>query len=147
MFMEITEFDRQLIRRFTASIIDIIIFINLSLLVFLSIKIINFFTLNLFYTSYYFIIPVIFSSYFSLTLGSKRQATYGMIIMNFNLYLKKGDNFTKKHAFIHSLIFFAVLPIGVITLTYFIYPLLNDKRACIHDLFYKVGFKDLGETS
>ena len=145
--MEITEFDKQLFRRFIASIIDIIIVINLSLLVFLVIKIINFFILNLFYTSYYFVIPVVFSSYFILTLGSKRQATYGMMIMNFSLCLKKGDNFTKKHAFIHSLLFYVILPIGVITLTYFIYPLLNDKRACIHDLIYKVRFKDLGEIS
>ena len=145
--MEITKFDRQLFRRFLASIIDIIIATNLSLLVFLFIKVINFFILNLFYTSYYFIIPVVFSSYFILTLGSKIQATYGMRIMNFNLCLKKGDNFTKKHAFIHSFLFFLILPIGVITLTYFIYPLLNDKRACIHDLLYKVRFKDLGEIS
>tara|TARA_X000000368_G_scaffold300018_1_gene238993 strand:+ start:1683 stop:2120 length:438 start_codon:yes stop_codon:yes gene_type:complete len=145
--MEITKFDRQLFRRFLASIIDIIIATNLSLLVFLFIKVINFFILNLFYTSYYFIIPVVFSSYFILTLGSKIQATYGMRIMNFNLCLKKGDNFTKKHAFIHSFLFFLILPIGVITLTYFIYPLLNNKRTCIHDLFYKVRFKDLGEIS
>ena len=145
--MEITGYDRQLIRRFIASIIDLVIVINLSLLVFLSIKIINFFIFNLFYTSYYFIIPVVISSYFILTLGGKKHATYGMIIMNFNLCLKKGDNFTKKHAFIHSLLFFAILPLGVITLTYFIYPLLNDKRACIHDLLYKVRFKDLGEIS
>ena len=145
--MEITEFDRKLIRRFIASIIDIIIVINLSLLVFLFIKIINFFILNLFYTSYYFIIPVVFSSYFILTLGSEKQATYGMMIMNFNLCLKKGDKFTKKHAFIHSFLFFAILPIGVITLTYFIYPLLNYKRVCMHDLIYKVRYKDLGEIS
>tara|TARA_S200000501_G_C20638566_1_gene662151 strand:+ start:135 stop:572 length:438 start_codon:yes stop_codon:yes gene_type:complete len=145
--MEITKFDRQLFRRFIASIIDIIIVINLSLLVFLVIKVINFFILSLFYTSYYFVIPVVFSSYFILTLGGKRQATYGMMIMKFNLCLKKGANFTKKHAFIHSFLFFVILPIGAITLTYFIYPLLNDKRACIHDLIYKVRFKDLGEIS
>ena len=145
--MEITGYDRQLIRRFIASIIDIVIVLNLSLLVFLSIKIINFFIFNLFYTSYYFIIPVVISSYFILTLGGKKQATYGMMIMNFNLCLRKGKNFTKKHAFIHTFLFFAILPLGVITLTYFIYPLLNDKRACIHDLLYKVRFKDLGEIS
>ena len=145
--MEITGHDKQLIRRFIASILDIVIVLNLCLLVFISIKIINFFIFNLFYTSYYFIIPVVISSYFILTLGGKKQATYGMMIMNFNLCLKKGDNFTKKHAFIHSFLFFAILPLGVITLTYFIYPLLNDKRACIHDLLYKVRFKDLGEIS
>ena len=145
--MEITEHDKQLIRRFIASILDIVIVLNLCLLVFISIKIINFFIFNLFYTSYYFIIPVVISSYYILTLGGKKQATYGMMIMNFNLCLKKGDNFTKKHAFIHSFLFFAILPLGVITLTYFIYPLLNDKRACIHDLLYKVRFKDLGEIS
>ena len=145
--MEITGYDRQLIRRFIASIIDIVIVLNLSLLVFLSIKIINFFIFNLFYTSYYFIIPVVISSYYILTLGGKKQATYGMMIMNFNLCLRKGKNFTKKHAFIHTFLFFAILPFGVITLTYFIYPLLNDKRACIHDLLYKVRFKDLGEIS
>ena len=141
--MEITGYDKQLIRRFIASIIDIVIVLNLSLLVFLSIKIINFFIFNLFFTSYYFIIPVVISSYYILTLGGKKQATYGMMIMNFNLCLKKGDNFTKKHAFIHSFLFFAILPLGVITLTYFIYPLLNDKRACIHDLLYKVRFLSL----
>ena len=145
--MEITEHDRQLIRRFIASALDIVILINLCLLVFLSIKIINFFIFNLFYTSNYFIIPVVISSYFILTLGGKKQATYGMMIMNFNLCLKEENNFTKKHAFIHSFLFFAILPLGVITLTYFIYPLLNDKRACIHDLLYKVRFKDLGEIS
>ena len=145
--MEITEHDKQLIRRFIASILDIVIVLNLCLLVFISIKIINFFIFNLFYTSYYFIIPVVISSYFILTLGGKKQATYGMMIMNFNLCLRKGKNFTKKHAFIHTLLFFAILPLGVITLTYFIYPLLNDKRACIHDLLYKVRFKDLGEIS
>ena len=145
--MEITEHDKQLIRRFIASILDIVIVLNLCLLVFISIKIINFFIFNLFYTSYYFIIPVVISSYFILTLGGKKQATYGMIIMNFNLCLRKGKNFTKKHAFIHTFLFFAILPLGVITLTYFIYPLLNDKRACIHDLLYKVNFKDLGEIS
>ena len=145
--MEITKYDRQLIRRFIASILDIVIALNLCLLVFLTIKIINFFMFNLFYTSYYFIIPVVISSYFILTLGGKKQATYGMMIMNFNLCLRKGKNFTKKHAFIHTFLFFAILPLGVITLTYFIYPLLNDKRACIHDLLYKVHFKDLGEIS
>ena len=145
--MEITEYDRQLIRRFVASIIDIVIVLNLSLLVFLSIKIINLIIFNLFYTSYYFIIPVVISSYFILTLGGKKQATHGMMIMNFKLLIKKGGNFTKKHAFIHSILFFAILPLGVITLTYFIYPLLNDKRACIHDLLYKVSFQDLGEIS
>ena len=145
--MEITEHDKQLIRRFIASILDIVIVLNLCLLVFISIKIINFFIFNLFYTSYYFIIPVVISSYFILTLGGKKQATYGMMIMNFNLCLRKGKNFTKKHAFIHTLLFFAILPLGVITLTYFIYPLLNNKRACIHDLLYKVRFKDLGEIS
>ena len=145
--MEITEHDKQLIRRFIASILDIVIVLNLCLLVFISTKIINFFIFNLFYTSYYFIIPVVISSYFILTLGGKKQATYGMMIMNFNLCLRKGKNLTKKHAFIHTFLFFAILPLGVITLTYFIYPLLNDKRACIHDLLYKVRFKDLGEIS
>ena len=102
--MEITEHDKQLIRRFIASILDIVIVLNLCLLVFISIKIINFFIFNLFYTSYYFIIPVVISSYFILTLGGKKQATYGMMIMNFKLLIKKGGNFTKKHAFIHSIL-------------------------------------------
>ena len=145
--MEITGYDRQLIRRFIASIIDIVIVLNLSLLVFLSIKIINFFIFNLFYTSYYFIIPVVISSYFILTLGGKKQATYGMMIMNFNLFLKK-EIISQKNMLLSTLSFsFAILPLGVITLTYFIYPLLNDKRACIHDLLYKVRFKNLGEIS
>ena len=116
--MEITGYDRQLIRRFIASIIDIVIVLNLSLLVFLSIKIINFFIFNLFYTSYYFIIPVVISSYYILTLGGKKQATYGMMIMNFNLCLKKGDNFTKKHAFIHSFLFLSLIHISEPTRPY-----------------------------
>ena len=41
--MEITEHDKQLIRRFIASILDIVIVLNLCLLVFISIKIFLFF--------------------------------------------------------------------------------------------------------
>ncbi len=143
--MEFTKFDKQLFRRFMASIIDMIIVLNISLITFFFMWIINFFTLDLFNTSYYFVIPVIFSSYYMLTLGSKKQSTVGMSYMKFKLSIKKNEKFTKRIAFLHSLLFFLIFPIGVITLTYFIYPLLNDKRSCLHDLFYKVSFMESGE--
>ena len=145
--MKFTKFDKQLFRRFIASIIDIVIVLNISLLMFLVIWIINFFILGLFNTAYYFIIPVIFSSYYMLTLGGKKQSTIGMNYMEFKLSLKKNEIFTEKLAFLHSLSFFLILPLGIITLTYFIYPLLNDKRSCLHDIVYKVRFIDLGENS
>ena len=145
--MEFTEFDKQLFRRFIASIIDIVIVLNISLLMFFVIWIINFFILGLFNTAYYFIIPVIFSSYYMLTLGGKKQSTIGMNYMQFKLSLKKNEIFTEKLAFLHSFLFFLILPLGIITLTYFVYPLLNDKRSCLHDIIYKVRFIDLGENS
>ena len=145
--MEFTKFDKHLFRRFIASIIDIVIVLNISLLMFLVIWIINFFILGLFSTVYYFIIPVIFSSYYMLTLGGKKQSTIGMNYMKFKLSLKKNEIFTEKLAFLHSFSFFLILPLGIITLTYFIYPLLNDKRSCLHDIIYKVSFIDLGENS
>ena len=144
--MEFTEFDKQLFRRFIASIIDIVIILNISLLMFLVIWIINFFILGLFNTAYFFIIPVIFSSYYMLTLGGKKQSTIGMNYMQFKLSLKKNEIFTEKLAFLHSFSFFLILPLGIITLTYFIYPLLNDKRSCLHDIIYKARFIDLGEN-
>ena len=145
--MEFTKFDKHLFRRFIASIIDIVIVLNISLLMFLVIWIINFFILGLFSTVYYFIIPVIFSLYYMLTLGGKKQSTIGMNYMKFKLSLKKNEIFTEKLAFLHSFSFFLILPFGIITLTYFIYPLLNDKRSCLHDIIYKVRFIDLGENS
>ena len=114
---------------------------------FLIIWIINFFILGLFNTAYFFIIPVIFSSYYMLTLGGKKQSTIGMDYMKFKLSLKKNEIFTEKLAFLHSFSFFLILPLGIITLTYFIYPLLNDKRSCLHDIIYKARFIDLGERS
>ena len=98
--MEFTKFDKQLFRRFIASIIDIVIVLNISLLMFLVIWIINFFILGLFSTVYYFIIPVIFSIILYVNFGwKKKQSTIGMNYMKFKLSLKKNEIFTEKLAF------------------------------------------------
>ena len=120
--------------------------IILSLIVFFIIKIINIFIFSMFVTANYFILPVILSSYYILTLGSKKSATIGMDSMKFKLSIKNNYTFTKKTAFFHSLIFLITFPIAFITLTLFIYPILNKKRSCIHDIFYKVNFVETGEN-
>ena len=144
--MKFTKFDKQLSRRVLASIIDLIIVLILSLIVFFVIKIINIFIFSMFITANYFIFPVILSSYYILTLGSKKNATIGMHTMKFRLSIKNKYSFTKRTAFFHSLIFLITFPIAFVTLTLFIYPILNKKRSCIHDIFYKVNFVDTGEN-
>lgn len=144
--MKFTKFDKQLSRRILASIIDFMIILILSLIVFFIIKIINIFVFSMFITANYFILPVILSSYYILTLGSKKSATIGMHSMKFKLSIKNNYTFTKKTAFFHSLIFLITFPIAFVTLTLFIYPILNKKRSCIHDIFYKVNFVETGEN-
>ena len=138
--MSISKFDKQLLRRIIAAIIDVIIVIFTTILIFVIISLINFFIFNLFKTSTYFIFPVIFYCYFALTLGSDKASTIGMKLMNFKLRIKKVSKFTRKKALIHTSLFYLTLPIGIISLTYFIYPLLNDKRSCMHDLIYQTQF-------
>jgi len=140
--MSISKFDKQLLRRIIAAIIDALIVIFTTLLIFIIISVINVFIFNLFKTSTYFIFPVIFSCYFGILLGGNKASTIGMNLMNFELRVKNGDKFTKKKALIHTSLFYITLPIGVLSLTYFIYPLLNDKRSCMHDLIYKTKFNE-----
>ena len=140
--MELTVYDKQLFRRIFASLIDFILVISVSLVVFIIFFIINFFTFNLFKTAYLFLFPVIFICYYSLTLGGNKSSTIGMKLLNFQLRLKKGNIFGKRNALIHTLTFYFTLPLGLITLTYLIYPILNDKRTCMHDLIYKVTFSE-----
>jgi len=138
--MELTVYDKQLFRRVFASLIDIILVISISFLTFLIFFILNFFTLNLFKTAYLFVFPVIFICYYSLTLGSNKSSTIGMKLLDFQLKLKTGSVLGKRSALIHTLTFYLALPLGLITLTYLIYPILNDRRTCMHDLIYKVKF-------
>ncbi len=138
--MELTVYDKQLLKRVFASFIDFILVISISFLIFIIFFIINFFTFNLLKTAYLFVFPVIFICYYSLTLGSDKSSTLGMKLLDFQLTLKRESTLGKRKALIHTLIFYLALPLGVITLTYFIYPILNDKRTCIHDLVYKVIF-------
>jgi len=138
--MELTIYDKQLFRRVFASLIDFILVISISFLVFTIFFIINFLTFNLFKTAYLFMFPVIFICYYSLTLGSDKSSTIGMKLLDFQLKPKTGRILGKRSALIHTLTFYLALPVGVITLTYLIYPILNDKRTCMHDLIYKVKF-------
>ena len=92
--MEITKFDRQLFRRFIASIIDIIIVINLSLLVFLVIKTYEYtgkilhghtITDNLFWSFYY-----------TMTGLHALHVIGGMVIMALISFdIRKGHNFQR----------------------------------------------------
>jgi len=138
--MELTIYDKQLFRRVFAALIDFILVISISFLTFTIFFIINFFTFNLFKTVYLFVLPVIFICYYSLTLGSDKSSTIGMKLLDFQLKLKTGGILGKRNALIHTLTFYMALPLGLITLTYLIYPILNDKRNCMHDLIYKVKF-------
>ena len=137
---KLTYFDKILINRIKACLLDFVICLILILLTFLIFKIINIFTLNLFNGVFLFIIPVIFISYYSFSIGGDGGITFGMKIFKINLINKSNNRLTIKELLAYNLIFFIVVPIGTILLISIIYPLINNERKCVHDYIFKTKF-------
>tara|TARA_S200000501_G_scaffold258691_1_gene242506 strand:- start:23819 stop:24262 length:444 start_codon:yes stop_codon:yes gene_type:complete len=137
---KLTYFDKILINRIKACLLDFIVCLILIFLTFIIFKIINIFTLNLFNEVFLFIIPVIFISYYSFSIGGDEGITFGMKIFKINLINKSNNRLTIKELLAYNLIFFIVVPIGSILLISIIYPLINNERKCIHDYIFKTKF-------
>ncbi|RPF90964.1 MAG: hypothetical protein CBD28_001140 [Rhizobiales bacterium TMED168] len=137
---KLTYFDKILINRIKACLLDFIVCLILIFLTFIIFKIINIFTLKLFNEVFLFIIPVIFISYYSFSIGGDEGITFGMKIFKINLINKSNNRLTIKELLAYNLIFFIVVPIGSILLISIIYPLINNERKCIHDYIFKTKF-------
>lgn len=137
---KLTYFDKILISRIKACLLDFIVCLILIFLTFIIFKIINIFTLNLFNEVFLFIIPVIFISYYSFSIGGDEGITFGMKIFKINLINKSNNRLTIRELLAYNLIFFIVVPIGSILLISIIYPLINNERKCIHDYIFKTKF-------
>ena len=137
---KLTYFDQILINRVKACLLDFIICLILILITFFIFKVINILTLNLFNEVFLFIIPVIFISYYSFSIGSEKGITFGMKFFRINLINKSNSRLTIKELLLYNLIFFIVVPIGSILLISIIYPLINNERKCIHDYVFKTKF-------
>ena len=137
---KLTYFDKILINRIKACLLDFIVCLILIFLTFIIFKIINIFTLNLFNEVFLFIIPVIFISYYSFSIGGDEGITFGMKIFKINLINKSNNRLTIRELLAYNLIFFIVVPIGSILLISIIYPLINNERKCIHDYIFKTKF-------
>ena len=121
-----------------ASFIDVLLVCILAIIVLIIISFLSVLTFGIIGKSIPFVIPVIFSTYFSFTLGGNNSATPGMNILGIVIKSRKKNKLGKGSALAHSLIFFISLPIGLIFLISIIYPLLNKQRKCIHDLIYEI---------
>ena len=136
--INISYYDKILLKRIIASFIDVLLVCTLTIIVLIIISFLSVLTFGIIGKSIPFVIPVIFSTYFSFTLGGNNSATPGMNILGIVIKSRKKNKLGKVSAFAHSLIFFISLPIGLIFLISIIYPLLNKQRKCIHDLIYEI---------
>ena len=136
--INISYYDKILLKRMIASFIDVLLVSILIITVLIIISFLSVLTFGIIGKSIPFVIPVIFSTYFSFTLGSDNSATPGMNILGIVIKNKKKNKLRKVSAFGHTLIFFISLPIGLIFLISIIYPLLNKERKCIHDFVYEI---------
>ena len=136
--INISYYDKILLKRMIASFIDVLLVSILTITVLIIISFLSVLTFGIIGKSIPFVIPVIFSTYFSFTLGGNNSATPGMNILGIVIKNKKKNKLRKFSAFGHTLIFFISLPLGLIFLISIIYPLLNKQRKCIHDLIYEI---------
>ena len=137
---KLTYYDKILINRIKACILDLLICLSLITITVIIFKIINFFTLNLFNEAILFIIPVVILSYYSFSIGNENGSTFGMKIFKIVLVNNKNKELSTKELLIYNFLFFVVTPIGLVLLISFIIPLVNDERKCIHDYIFKTKF-------
>ena len=143
---KLTYYDRILINRIKACILDLLMCCGLILITSFVFKIINFLTLNLFNEAILFILPVVIISYYCFSIGGKKNSTFGMKIFNIELVNHKNRKLTIKELLIYNFLFFVVTPIAMVLLISFIIPLINDERTCIHDYILKTKFNSLSKV-
>ena len=106
----------------------------------LAINIVDFFTFGIIGKGVPFIIPVILISYYLFSLGSQKGITLGMSIFKVNLLDSKNQKLNIQQLLIYNLLFFLVIPVGIILLISIIFPLTNKKRRCLQDYVLNTKF-------
>ena len=137
---KLTYFDKVFLRRILASIIDILIFLVLTLIVWAIANIIGFFTFGIIKKAIPFILPVILIVYYVYSLGGRKGITLGMSLLKIDLLNTKNQNLEIKELLIYNILFFLVIPIGTIFLISVIFPLANSQRKCLQDYIFKTKF-------
>lgn len=87
-----------------------------------------------------FIFPVILSTYYSFSVGGKKGLTLGMILFGINFLNKNNQNLGVKELFIYNLLFFLVIPVGILLLVAIILPMISKERKCLQDYIFKTKF-------
>jgi uncharacterized RDD family membrane protein YckC len=123
-----------------ASICDFLICLFLILITWLTITIVDFFTFGIVGKGAPFIVPIILISYYLFSLGSQKGITLGMSLFKVNLLDSKNQKLNIKQLLIYNLLFFLVMPIGIILLISIIFPLANKKRRCLQDYVLNTKF-------
>jgi uncharacterized RDD family membrane protein YckC len=123
-----------------ASICDFLICLFLILITWLTITIVDFFTFGIVGKGAPFIVPITLISYYLFSLGSQKGITLGMSLFKVNLLDSKNQKLNIKQLLIYNLLFFLVMPIGIILLISIIFPLANKKRRCLQDYVLNTKF-------
>lgn len=123
-----------------ASITDLLICLIIILIVWILLNVLGFITFGIVEKAVPFIFPVIISSYYSFSLGVKKGLTIGMVLFKINFLSKNNQNLGVKELLIYNLLFFLVIPIGILLLIAIIFPLLSIERRCLHDYIFKTKF-------
>ena len=87
--INISYYDKILLKRMIASFIDVLLVSILTITVLIIISFLSVLTFGIIGKSIPFVIPVIFSTYFSFTLGGDNSATPGMNILGIVIKNKK----------------------------------------------------------
>lgn len=129
---DLTLFDGVRTRRVFAFLIDYTIILILTILAAIFIAILGILTLGLGWLLYAIMFPLVALSYIALTMGGKKQATWGMRAMNIRLMRLDGLNVDILLAIVHSVLFWALN--AILTPFILLAPLFLDRKRTLHDL-------------
>ena len=135
-----TYFDKIVLRRILASIIDLFVCFIIVTVIWILLSILGFITFGVIEKAIPFIFPVILSTYYSFSVGGKKGLTLGMILFGINFLNKNNQNLGVKELFIYNLLFFLVIPVGILLLVAIILPLISKERKCLQDYIFKTKF-------
>jgi len=137
---KLTYFDKVFLRRIIAALLDALICFFLASIVWIMANIIGFFTFGIIKKAIPFILPVILTTYYVYSLGSTKGITFGMSYMKIDFLNNKNQNLEVKELLIYNILFFLVIPIGILFLISIIFPLSNNQRRCLQDYIFKTKF-------
>ena len=93
-----TYFDKIVLRRILASIIDLFVCFIIVTVIWILLNILGFITFGVIEKAIPFIFPVILSTYYSFSVGGKKGLTLGMILFEINFLNKNNQNLGSQRA-------------------------------------------------